>query len=59
MIVAQRCAAGQDMQYRTYPGRSHSTLDNESSPLVGDLFSWTAQRFEGRAQARGCTTAVG
>ena len=57
--VAQRCAAGQNMEYRTYAGRSHSTLDNESSPLVGDLFSWTAQRFEGRPQARGCTTTVG
>ena len=57
--VAQRCAAGQDMEYRTYPGRSHSTLDNESSPLVGDLFSWTTQRFEGRRQPRGCTTTVG
>ena len=57
--VAERCAAGQDMEYRTYPGRSHSTLDNESSPLVGDLFSWTAQRFEGRPQTRGCTTTVG
>ncbi len=57
--VAQRCAAGQSMEYRTYPGRGHSTLDNEDSALIGDLFPWTAQRFEGRSQAPGCTTTVG
>jgi len=57
--VAQRCAAGQSMEYRTYPGRGHTTLDDEDSPLIGDLFPWTAQRLEGRPQAPGCTTAVG
>lgn len=57
--VSERCAAGQSMEYRTYPGRRHTTLDDEDSQLIPDLFAWTAQRFEGRPQASGCTTAVG
>ncbi|HXB14954.1 MAG TPA: lipase family protein [Solirubrobacteraceae bacterium] len=57
--VAQRCAAGQSMEYRTYPGRTHTTLDDEDSALIGDLFPWTAQRLEGRPQAPGCRTTVG
>ncbi len=57
--VAGRCASGQSLEYRTYPGRTHSSLDEEGSALIPDLLGWTAQRLAGQPAPRGCTSAVG
>ncbi|MDI2098186.1 lipase family protein [Ruicaihuangia caeni] len=39
--------AGQDVDYRTYPGRDHITLVYQTSPLMDELFAWSAERFAG------------
>lgn len=43
--VRERCAAGQSLAYRTYPGRGHGDLLREGSPFVDELLDWTADRF--------------
>ncbi len=54
--VAERCAAGQALEYRTYSGRTHTSLTEEGSPLIGDLFEWTHLRLAGAPAAPGCQT---
>ena len=53
-FVRSRCAAGQALAYRTYPGRDHLSLVAPDSPLVPDLLAWTADRFAGRPAATAC-----
>ena len=55
--VAQRCAAGQQVDYRTYPGRNHVPLVEADSALVPDLLDWTRARFAGEQVTAGCTTS--
>ena len=43
--VRERCAAGQSLDYRTYPGRGHGDLLREGGPFVDELLDWTADRF--------------
>ena len=43
--VKQRCAAGQKLDYLTYPGRDHVGLVTSDSPLIAALISWTEDRF--------------
>lgn len=52
--VAERCAAGQAIDYRLYPARNHLTLLAADSPAVRDLIDWTAARFAGAPAAVGC-----
>ncbi|MGO9490603.1 MAG: lipase family protein [Solirubrobacteraceae bacterium] len=56
--VRERCAAGQSLEYRTYSGRTHTSLTEEGSPLIGDLFEWTRLRLAGAPQAPGCRTVA-
>lgn len=41
------CAAGQQVEYRTYPGLGHVDLVEPSSALAPELLSWTQDRFDG------------
>lgn len=43
--VQQRCAAGQQLEYRTYPGRDHVDVVAADSPLIPDLMTWTEDRL--------------
>lgn len=53
--VAARCAAGQRLEYRTYPGLDHVGLVLDgSSAAVPDLVAWTKDRLAGQPQAPGC-----
>ncbi|TQM91165.1 uncharacterized membrane protein HdeD (DUF308 family) [Ornithinimicrobium humiphilum] len=45
--VRARCAEGQQVDYRTYPGRDHLSLVAADSPATAELLAWTAERFEG------------
>lgn len=45
--VADRCAEGQQVDYRTYPGRDHLSLVADGSPAMDELFTWTADRLTG------------
>lgn len=46
--VAARCAAGQAIDFRTYPGLGHISLVAPGSPLAQELITWTRDRFEGK-----------
>lgn len=52
--VKRRCAVGQPVEYRTYPGRDHVGVVAPDSPLIGDLLRWTDERFQGVAPPPGC-----
>ncbi len=57
---AQRlCDAGASVDYRSYPGRDHVSLVQPDSPLIGQLLSWTADRFAGRSARAGCASVGG
>ncbi|MBC9944092.1 DUF308 domain-containing protein [Leucobacter sp. cx-328] len=53
-FVADRCAAGQAIEYRTYPGLDHMGVVGDDSALPGDLIAWTADRFTGAEFAPTC-----
>jgi pimeloyl-ACP methyl ester carboxylesterase len=52
--VADRCAAGQPIDYRTYPGRDHVPLVEPDSPLLPELFAWTEARLDGASPTPNC-----
>jgi len=52
--VAARCAAGQAVDYRTYPGLDHMGLVTGDSTLLPQLLDWTAARFAGEAATPSC-----
>jgi len=52
--VEDRCAAGQALDYRTYPGRGHGDLLREGSPFVDELLDWTADRFASKPTTTTC-----
>jgi acetyl esterase/lipase len=43
--VERMRAAGERIDYRTYPGRDHVGLVQADSPLIPQLFAWTTARF--------------
>lgn len=49
-----RCEAGQAIDFRTYTGLDHVGLVRADSPLIGDLFEWTADRFAAVQAAAAC-----
>lgn len=53
--VAERCAAGQPMEYREYEGRDHMPLVEDDSPLIGDLVVWANGRLAGKEPINTCT----
>jgi uncharacterized membrane protein HdeD (DUF308 family) len=55
--VNRLCHSGQSVEYRTYWGRDHLSLLWPSSSLIPYLLVWTQARFEGTAQAPGCSVA--
>jgi alpha-beta hydrolase superfamily lysophospholipase len=54
-FVAERCAAGQIIDYRLYEGRDHVSLLAPDSPLNTDLINWTRDRLAGRPALAACT----
>lgn len=52
--VQQQCAAGQHLQYRTYPGRDHVGVVAADSPLIPDLLTWTEDRLGGAPGTDDC-----
>lgn len=54
--VAARCAEGQAIDYRTYPGLDHMGVVTGESPLLPELRAWTADRFAGAPAADGCSS---
>lgn len=55
--VAERCAEGQQVEYRTYQGFDHvSVVLGAKSPLPDDLVAWTQDRFDDKPQPSRCRT---
>jgi len=52
--VEERCAAGQQLEYWRLAGLDHGSIVQPASPLETPLVAWTAARFAGKPQARGC-----
>lgn len=52
--VELRCAAGQPVDYRTYPGLDHVPLVEADSPLLPELFEWTQARLDGAEHVATC-----
>lgn len=52
--VAERCAAGQALEYREYAGYDHMGVVTGESPLLGELMDWTADRFAGLPAGESC-----
>jgi acetyl esterase/lipase len=53
-FVAARCAAGQAIDFREYPGRDHLSLVETNSPLTPELVKWTNARLAGEAPTPTC-----
>src|SRR5690606_36874390 len=52
--VDERCASGQAIDYRTYPGRDHMGVVTGDSPLLPELMTWTKERFAGLPATSTC-----
>jgi pimeloyl-ACP methyl ester carboxylesterase len=52
--VAERCAAGGQVDYRTYPGKDHVPLVEADSPYIDDLVAWTQDRLDGKRPRSSC-----
>ena len=52
--VDGRCAAGDPIDYRTYPGLDHMGLVGADSPLIPQLVEWTLARWSGAAPTPTC-----
>jgi hypothetical protein len=52
--VAQRCAAGQRLDYLTYQGRGHVGLVAADSPLIPALIAWIKDRLAGNPAPDNC-----
>jgi pimeloyl-ACP methyl ester carboxylesterase len=52
--VAERCSAGQRIEYWTFAGRDHLTIIQPSTPLEELLIRWTMARFANEPPASGC-----
>lgn len=53
-FVETRCAVGQPIDARTFPGLDHVPLVEPDSPLLPQLFEWTRSRFAGDAPTPTC-----
>lgn len=52
--VAARCADGEPIDYRTFPGLSHNSLVAADSPLTPQIVQWTLDRWDGRPATPNC-----
>jgi uncharacterized membrane protein HdeD (DUF308 family)/pimeloyl-ACP methyl ester carboxylesterase len=52
--VADMCASGQQVDYRTYEGLDHVPLVEADSPLIPELVEWTNATLEGADPISSC-----
>lgn len=52
--VNARCAAGEPLDYRTFPGPGHMELVGADSPLIPQLVEWTLDRRAGATPTPTC-----
>jgi pimeloyl-ACP methyl ester carboxylesterase len=56
-FVRRRCEDGQNVDFRTYPGRDHLSVVAPDSPFIAKLVAWTRQRFAGAPQESNCQSS--
>lgn len=56
--VQATCAAGQDLEYRTFEGLDHTLLVGDGSALTPELIQWTLGRLAGTPVPGGCTIPI-
>lgn len=56
--VADRCAAGQQLEYWSFKDPDHASIVQPGSPLAIPLSGWTAARFAGEPAATGCVRSA-
>jgi uncharacterized membrane protein HdeD (DUF308 family)/acetyl esterase/lipase len=52
--VQERCADGQPIDFRTYPGRDHVGVVAPDSELIPELLAWTQERLAGESATPTC-----
>ncbi len=52
--VDELCAAGQQVDYRTYEGKDHMGIVRGDSPLLDELMQWTRDRLSGATPTNTC-----
>ncbi|WP_449280386.1 lipase family protein [Leucobacter sp.] len=52
--VEARCRAGEQIDYRTFPGLSHTSLVDADSPLTPQIVQWTLDRWSGAPPTPNC-----
>ena len=52
--VEERCLAGQNLEYLTFVGLDHLTIDGAGTAVGPTLVRWTQDRLEGKTQKAGC-----
>ena len=52
--VDRLCAAGQQVDYRTFEGKDHMSVVKDGSPLLGQLMDWTQDRLDGKPPENTC-----
>jgi len=53
-FVVERCAAGQAIDFRVYPGKDQMPLVAADSPLTTELVAWTEARLAGETAKNTC-----
>ncbi|KAB7745719.1 alpha/beta fold hydrolase [Nostocoides sp. F2B08] len=53
-FVEERCAAGQQVDFRVYEGRDHVPLVEPDSPAIPELVEWTQARLQGEPVENTC-----
>jgi pimeloyl-ACP methyl ester carboxylesterase len=53
-FVQQQCLAGLSIEYITFTGLDHGTMDAPRSPVGPEIVRWTQARLENRPQKAGC-----
>ncbi|MGA8047622.1 MAG: lipase family protein [Dermatophilaceae bacterium] len=53
-FVEERCADGQQIDYRVYEGRDHVPLVEPDSPAIPELVEWTQARLQGEPAENTC-----
>lgn len=54
--VEARCAAGEEIDFREFPGLGHVDLVAADSPLTPEIVSWTLDRWDGTPPTPNCTS---
>lgn len=53
-FVDERCLAGQNLEYITFVGLDHLSIDGAGTAVGPALVRWTQDRLDGKAQKLGC-----